>query len=65
MAPLERARYLALGWPAQAVRMAAWSSLEAVQHRLSGILGRRPSAGMVLADNEESVDRGRQPDSRG
>ncbi len=65
MAPLERARYLVVGWPAQVARMAAWSSLEAMQHRMAGILGRRPSAAMLLSDNEESVDRGRQADPPG
>jgi hypothetical protein len=47
----QRAKYLAVAWPGQAARMAAWSSLEAIQHRLSGILGRRPSEAMLLPGN--------------
>ncbi len=60
MTRAERVRYLALGWPVQAALMAAWSSLEALQHRLAGILGRRPSRAMVLPVNDESAseDRG-------
>jgi hypothetical protein len=49
----QRAKYWAIEWPGQAARMAAWNSLEAMQHRLSGVLGRRPSGAMLLPSNAD------------
>jgi hypothetical protein len=58
MPPLARVRYHVVQWPVQRARMAAWAALEAIQHRLSGVVGRRPSAAMVVAANASSPSGG-------
>lgn len=48
MSGAQRARYWLLAWPSHAARMAVWSALEGLQHRLPGVIGRRPSAHKVV-----------------
>jgi hypothetical protein len=44
-----RLKYAGLEWPLNMVRMAAWSGLEALQHRFPGLIGRRPVAEKIVA----------------
>jgi hypothetical protein len=48
MTARERIGWWVRTWPGQMARMAAWSTVESVQHRLSGFAGRRPAAAKVL-----------------
>lgn len=50
----ERLRFVAIDWPLNLGRMAAWSGLETIQHRLPGIVGRKPSRKMIIKQNERS-----------
>jgi hypothetical protein len=52
MAPMKRVHYVGIGWPAQAVRLAGWSLLEAAQHRLPGAIGRRPAAAKIVTRDQ-------------
>ena len=61
MSPLDRARYAAVGWPSQAARMVAWDAIERVQQRLPGIVGRRPSAAMIVDRTQHLDGAGGQP----
>jgi hypothetical protein len=49
-----RARYLLLQWPAQAARMLAWDALERVQHRLPGLVGRRPPPAKIVDSSQHN-----------
>jgi hypothetical protein len=44
------AEYWAWTLPSNAVRMAAWHALEAVQHRFPRLLGRKPPRAKVVGD---------------
>jgi hypothetical protein len=48
MAAPDRARYLLAQWPSMAARMVAWDMVERLQHRLPGLMGRRPPASKVV-----------------
>ena len=61
MSPLDRVRYAAIRWPAQAARMVAWDAIERAQHRLPGVVGRRPSAAMTVDRTQHLDGAGGQP----
>ena len=61
MSLFDRARYAAIRWPAQAARMVAWDAIERVQHRLPGVVGRRPSAAMIVDRTQHLDGAGGQP----
>jgi hypothetical protein len=48
MSAAQRARYLLAQWPGMAARMLAWDGLERLQHRLPGLIGRRPPASKLV-----------------
>lgn len=59
MSPSERMRYALVQWPAQAARMVAWEAIERVQHRLPGIVGRRPPSGKIVDSTQHPEPAGR------
>ncbi|MGZ4149525.1 MAG: sulfotransferase, partial [Actinomycetota bacterium] len=44
----DRARFVALDWPNQAVRMAAWRGVEGLQQRFPRLVPRRPGSRMIV-----------------
>jgi hypothetical protein len=49
MGAAARVQYALAHWPLGMLRMAAWSSLETLQHRYPRLIGRRPVGRMVVA----------------
>ncbi len=49
--PAEKLRYRLVDWPINLFRMLTWWSLELVQHRFPGLVGRTPSPKMILKHN--------------
>jgi hypothetical protein len=48
MTARQRARYLLVQWPGMAARMVAWDVVERLQHRLPGLMGRRPPPSKIV-----------------
>lgn len=44
----DRARFWAIGWPDQMLRLLAWRGQEAVRQRFPGVLGRRPDRRLIV-----------------
>ncbi|MDP9272585.1 MAG: sulfotransferase [Chloroflexota bacterium] len=51
-----RLRYLGVEWPLNTTRMAAWGVLEVLQNRFPSVIGRRPSADMVVKAQDASAN---------
>jgi hypothetical protein len=44
----ERISFALIDWPNQWVRMLAWRTVEALQHNLGGLIGRKPGERMII-----------------
>jgi hypothetical protein len=58
---IERIRYACYDWPANLLRMAAWLSLEWLQHHVPSHFGRKPDRRQIVGDGREE----RQSNRRG
>jgi hypothetical protein len=54
----ERLRYAMVRWPTQAARMVAWEAIERLQHRLPGLIGRRPPAAKTVDSRQHQEPAG-------
>ena len=55
--PSDRIKYTFFDWPLNMLRMAAWLSLETIQHNLPAQFGRKPGANMIIPPQHDEKRR--------
>jgi hypothetical protein len=53
--PMERLYYAAFDWPLNLARMAAWFSIETIQHHMPAWFGRQPSSSMIIKESTNPI----------